>query len=79
MVDESIFNGNTDWTYFYDDVEEELPSRGCSVNIHIFVDANHAGNVVTRRLHTGIIIFVQNVPIIWFSKNKNSVESATFG
>jgi hypothetical protein len=32
------------------------------------VDANHAGNKVTRRSHTGIIIFVQNAPIIWYSK-----------
>ena len=42
--------------------------------------ANHAGNVVTRRSHTGIIIFVQNAPIIWFSKSAEwTVESATFG
>jgi hypothetical protein len=43
------------------------------------VDSDHAGNVVTRRSHTGILIFVQNAPIIWFSKRQNTVESATFG
>eukprot|EP00957_Ditylum_brightwellii_P046934 3562201-Ditylum_brightwellii.AAC.1 len=80
MVNKPIFNGNADWT----DVEEELPPRipaprGHRVSIHPFVDANHAGNVVTRRLHIGIIIFVQNAPIIWFSKHQNTMESATFG
>jgi hypothetical protein len=53
--------------------------RGHSVTISAFVDANHAGNVVTRRSHSGIFIFVQNAPIIWFSKRQNTVEAATFG
>ena len=33
----------------------------------------------TRRSHTGIIIFVQNAPIMWFLKRQNTVEAATFG
>ena len=83
-IDESIFNGNADWKDFYGDVQEELPAnmpepRGSPVTISCFVDANHAGNVVTRRSHSGIIIFVQNAPIIWFSKRQNTVECATFG
>ena len=68
-VDESAFNNNADWKDFYSDVEEELPTkmaepRGNVVRISAFVDANHAGNVVTRRSNPGIIIFVQNAPII---------------
>jgi hypothetical protein len=68
----------------YGDIEEELPPnmpepRGHLVTISTFVDANHAGNVVTRRSHTGIFLFVQNAPIIWFSKRQNTVEAATFG
>jgi hypothetical protein len=43
------------------EVQEELPPKmpklwGQRVTISAFVDANHAGNKVTRRLHTGIII-----------------------
>ena len=58
-----------DWKDFYGDVEEELPPkmpepRGNVVRIGDFVDANHAGNVVTHQSHSGIIIFVQNAPII---------------
>ena len=44
-----------------------------------FVDANHAGNVITRRSHTGILIYVQKAPIIWFSRRQNTVESSRFG
>jgi hypothetical protein len=44
-----------------------------------FVDANHAGNVITRRSHSGMFIFVQNVLIIWFSKRQNMVKAAMFG
>ena len=44
-----------------------------------FVDADHAGCRETRRSHTGIIIFVQRMPIIWYSKRQNTVESSTFG
>ena len=72
------------WKDFYGDVVEELlpkmpVPRGRSVDITCFVDANHAGNVVTRRSHTGIIIFVQNAPVIWHSRRQNTVESSTFG
>ena len=41
-----------------------------------FVDANHAGNVDTRILYTGLLINVMNAPIIWFSKEWNNVESS---
>jgi hypothetical protein len=44
-----------------------------------FVDADHAGCRVTRRSHTGVIIFVNRAPILWFSKRQNTVESSTFG
>ena len=53
--------------------------QGHSVSISAFVDANHAGNVVTLHSHSGILIFVQNAPVIWYSKQQNTVEAATFG
>lgn len=74
-----------DWSSFYPQLEEELPPRmpeplGNPVTLHGFVDANHAGNVVTRRSHTGgILLFVQNSPIQWLSKRQNTVETSTFG
>jgi hypothetical protein len=85
-IDEHVFHHkNAEWKEFYGDVTEELPPnsmpepRGRSVTISAFVDANHAGNVITRRSLSGIFLFVQNAPIIWFSKRQNTVETATFG
>ena len=52
---------------------------GKSAHMTCFVDSNHAGNIVTRFSHTGFLIYVMNMPIIWFSKKQNTVESSTFG
>ena len=85
-LDESVFHNinREDWYEFYGNVQEELPHRmpeprGKAVQITCFVDSDHAGNVVTRRSHTGILIFVQNAPILWYSKKQNTVESSSFG
>ena len=53
--------------------------RGCSVNISTYVDSDHAGNLATRRFHTGIFIYLNNLLIIWFSKRQNTVEYLSFG
>ena len=68
----------------YPDSESLLPPkipepRGKPVNINVFVDSDHAGNVVTRRSHSGIMIFVNMAPIQWYSKKQNTIESSTFG
>jgi Reverse transcriptase (RNA-dependent DNA polymerase) len=72
------------WEDFYPDAIEPMPStmpeaRGPEAQINCFVDANHAGNVVTRRSHTGVLIFLNKAPIVWYSKRQNTVESSTFG
>jgi len=46
---------------------------------HNFFDADLAGNTVIRRSQTGILIFVNRAPIIWYSKRQNTVEVSTFG
>lgn len=68
----------------YRDSEEEIPSnmpepRGKSVQTSAHVDADHASNKVTRRSQTGILIFCNMAPILWFSKKQNTIESSTFG
>ena len=52
---------------FYTDTEEAIPAnapppRGTPVYVGCYVDAKHAGNLLTRQSHTGIIIFVNNSP-----------------
>jgi len=83
-LDESVFCSDVDWKDFYGDVEEELPPsmpkpRGRSIQISAFVDVAHTGNLVTRRSHTGILIFLNNALISWYSKQQNTVETSTFG
>ena len=73
-----------DWQDFYKDVKEVIPPnmhkpRGNSISTHCFVDANHAGNKVTRRSQEGILIFVNKYPIIALSKRQNTVDTSTFG
>ncbi len=43
-----------------------------------FVDANYAGNVMMRPLHTGIILSVQNALIDWYSKKQNMVKAFSY-
>ena len=43
------------------------------------MDANHTGNMVNRRSHSGIVIDVNNASIIWYIKQQNTVETSSFG
>jgi hypothetical protein len=43
------------------------------------VDANLYHCLVTGRANTGILHFVNQTPIEWFSKRQGSVETATYG
>ena len=44
-----------------------------------YADDNHAGNMENRRLYSGIIIYVNNEPIIWYSKGQNTFDASHFG
>jgi hypothetical protein len=73
-----------DWKDYYPDAMETIPSnapppRGKPIQINMFCDAAHANDLITRRSTTGIIIFLQGTPIIWYSKRQNTIESSTFG
>ncbi|KAI2504183.1 Reverse transcriptase (RNA-dependent DNA polymerase) [Fragilaria crotonensis] len=74
-----------DWSEFYPDaaeaISENMPKpRGKEVVMFCFVDADHAGWCrETRRSHSGIIIFVNRAPIMWFLKRQNTVEASTYG
>jgi hypothetical protein len=82
-INEGYFT-QVDWKGFCGNEKEEMPpkmpkARGNLVRISCFVDADHAGNVMTRRSHTGILVFMNNALISWFSKLQNTVECSTFG
>ena len=57
----------------YPDAKEEKLSNAPnakekSVQITCFVHANHGGDQIPRRSRIGILIYVNMVPIIWWSK-----------
>ena len=81
--DDSYFHV-CDWTEYYPDAQEAIPPNmpeplGHGVSTTCFIDADHAGCKVTRRSQTGLIIYVNKAPVVWYSKRQNTVESATFG
>jgi hypothetical protein len=83
VFDETRFT-KCDWAEFYPGAAEVMPPnapelRGKSVTTSAFVDADHAGCRVTRRSHTGVLIFINKAPILWYSKRQNTVETSTFG
>ena len=43
------------------------------------VDADHAGDLLTRRSRSGYIIYMNNSPIYWLSKRQNSIETSSYG
>ena len=45
----------------------------------MYVDADHARNKVTRRSVTGIVLLVNNTPLVWVSKRQKTVETSTYG
>ena len=73
-----------DWEDFYGNVKELIPpdapeARGEAVETTCFVDSDHAGDEVSRRSRTGVLIFVNRSPILWFSKKQTSIETSSFG
>lgn len=83
QFDEARFK-EQDWSEFYPGVKEAVPhnmpeARGNSIAMTAFVDADHAGCKVTRRSQTGVLIFLNRAPILWYSKRQNTVEASTFG
>ncbi|KAI2507356.1 Reverse transcriptase (RNA-dependent DNA polymerase) [Fragilaria crotonensis] len=83
-IDYGDFRTNKeDFAEMYRDAEELLPHRipvprGRSVTTTAFVDASHAANKVTRRSHSGYVVFINRAPIVWYSKQQHTVETSTF-
>jgi hypothetical protein len=76
-----------DWSYSpygYEGLLETLPEgipipHGSSMMIRVYVDSDHAGDLITRCSRTGCIVFLNNLPIYWSSKKQGSCETSTFG
>jgi hypothetical protein len=77
-------NVTYDWTEFYPDAAEELPPDmpkplGRTVQTCCYVDADHAHDTVTRRSVSGILLFMNGMPVKWYSKRQQTVETSSYG
>ena len=73
-----------DWKRHYPDAEEDLPRgvpdpKGRPMRVTCYVDADHATDVVTRRSVTGIIIFLNDMPVRFVSKQQKCCATSTYG
>jgi len=77
-----------DWSDFYPGAKEaaaklippDMPEpRGKVVQVTTYEDSDHAGDQVTRRSRTGVIIFCNRTPVLWYSKKQTSIETSSFG
>ena len=72
------------WRTTYDNMREETPDnmpapKGKEFTMTAYVDADHAGDKVTRRSRTGFITYLNMAPIYWMSKKQGGVETSSFG
>ena len=75
-----------DWGYSIyaqaeSDLQEEPPPnmpkpRGRGMDMRVYVDSDHAGDTVTRRSRTGVVIFPNGAPIYWIPKKQTSCETS---
>ena len=74
-----------DWEYsVYGHVEEQVPRDappplGKEVVTSTYLDANLYHDLITGRATTGILHFINKMPIDWFTKRQATVETATYG
>ena len=81
---EAVVTKGQNWIEFYPDADEDIPPdmlepMGEEARLTVFVDADHARDQVTRRSVTGIMLLVNNTPLVWMSKRQKTVESSTYG
>ena len=85
-LDMTLFE-RQDWSYSPYGCEgfiKELPSNmpkawGLLMTVQVFVDTDHAGDLLTRHSRTGFLVFLNGAPIYWRSKKQTSCETSTFG
>jgi hypothetical protein len=82
--DHSIYlvEDHPNWKDLYPDAEEEIPndlpmSKGPKVRMTVYVDADHAHDLVARRSITGILMMLSNTPVRWVSTRQKAVETST--
>jgi hypothetical protein len=87
--DHSVYpvEDHSNWMEFYPDAgdaSEEIPKdlspeKAPRVRMTVYVDEDHAHDLVIRRSIKGILFTLNNTPIRWISKRQKTVETLTYG
>jgi hypothetical protein len=48
------------------------------IHMTVYVDTDHAHDLVTRRSITGILLIINDTPIIWVSNRQKNVETSSY-
>jgi hypothetical protein len=83
-IDLSQFNDGADWSNFYGNIKEPIPTNmpnplGKSLVMRLFVDSDHAADKLHRRSRTGFMLYLNSAPVIWYSKKQGTIETSVFG
>jgi hypothetical protein len=75
---------HSNWMEFYPDAGEEipkdlLPEKEPIFRMTVYVDADHAHDLVTRSSIKEILVMLINTPIRWIFKRQKTVETSTYG
>ena len=54
-------------------------ARGMGFTMRAKVDADHAGDSITRRSRTGYLVYLNSSLVYWLSKKQISAKSSLFG
>ena len=81
-IDHNVFK-KCDWWELYMEANEAIPMNipepwGKEVDIHIFVNSNHAGDKVPHRSRSGFLMYVNTALVQWFSKKQSTWETSVF-
>ena len=81
-IDKSQFE-KRDWKECYGEMKEAIPPNmpralGLEILIRAFVDADYAGDPVSRRSRTGFIVMANMAPIYWLSRKQSCIEMSSF-
>jgi hypothetical protein len=82
--DNCLISSGYNWSEFYPDACETLPHdmlkpEGNEATVTCYVDTDHARDQLTRRSVTGIVLLLNNTPLVWMSKRQKTVETSTYG
>jgi hypothetical protein len=69
---------HSNWMEFYPDAGEEIPKdlppeKGLKVKMTVYVDADDAYDLVTRRSITGVLVMLNNTLFRWKYKRQKTV------